>query len=57
MYGKIQESGLMKIIPFICPSAIWGQYPVLFYSGSPQYTSLGVAEAIDCLIVGNLFLS
>ena len=30
MYGKMQESGLTEIIPFICISAIWGQYPVLF---------------------------
>jgi hypothetical protein len=57
MYGKMQESGLMEIIPLICPSAIWGQYPVLFYSESLQDTSLGVAEAIDCLMVSILFLS
>ena len=28
MHGKMQESGLTKIIPLICTSAIWGQYPV-----------------------------
>ena len=28
MYGKMQESGLTEIIPLICTSAIWGQYPV-----------------------------
>ena len=30
MYGKMQESGLTEIIPFICISAIWGQHPVFF---------------------------
>ena len=29
MYGKMQESGLTEIIPLICTSALWGQYPVL----------------------------
>ena len=29
MYGKMQESGLIEIIPLICTSAIWGQRPVL----------------------------
>ena len=53
----MQESGLMEFIPLIYPSANWGQYLVLFYSESPQDTSLGVAEAIDCLMVGILFLS
>ena len=28
MYGKTQESRLTEISPFICISAIWGQYPV-----------------------------
>ena len=27
MNGKIQEFGLTEIIPFICISAIWSQYP------------------------------
>ena len=27
----MQESGLTEIIPFICISAIWGQYPVFFH--------------------------
>ena len=29
--GKVQESGLPEIIPFICISAIWGQYPMIFH--------------------------
>ena len=28
MYRKMQESGLTEIIPFICTSTIWGQFPV-----------------------------
>ena len=28
MYGKTEESGLTEISPFICISALWGQYPV-----------------------------
>ena len=28
MYGKMQESGVTEITPFICISAIWGQFPV-----------------------------
>ena len=34
--GKMQESGLMEIIPLICPSALWGQYPVLSHPVSPR---------------------
>ena len=30
MHGKIQESGLTKIISFICISAIWGQHPTVW---------------------------
>ena len=30
MYGKMQASGLMESIPFICTSAIWGQSCSLF---------------------------
>ena len=33
MNGKRQESGLTEIIPLICTSANWGQYPV-FSQGS-----------------------
>ena len=27
----MQESGLTEIIPFMCISAIWGQYSAIFY--------------------------
>ena len=36
MYGKMQGSGLNEIIPLICTSAVWGQYPGLFHPESPQ---------------------
>ena len=36
MYGKMQESGLTEIIPFICTSALWSQYPVFSHSEFPQ---------------------
>ena len=32
VYGKMQESGLTEIIPFICTSAIWGRYHVFFFT-------------------------
>ena len=49
MYGKMQESGLTEIIPLICTSAIWGQYPDTSWvsSGLTQ----GVA-AVWCLLDG-----
>ena len=36
MYEKMQESGLTEIIPFICISAIWGQYPAFSLSAQLQ---------------------
>ena len=39
----MQESGLTEIIPFLCTSAIWGQYLVLFTSWVPQCSAWGVA--------------
>lgn len=35
MYGKMGESGIMEIIPFICLSAILGQYTVFLTSPAP----------------------
>ena len=48
MYGKMQESGLTEIIPLICTSAIWGQYPVFSHPESPQGALSGMAAAADC---------
>ena len=47
MYGKMQESGLTGIIPLICTSAIWGQYPVLSHGKAPHGALLGVAAVVD----------
>lgn len=47
MYGKMQESGLTEIIPLICTSALWGQYPVLSHPDSPQGPSLEVAARAE----------
>ena len=30
----MQESGLIEIIPFICMSPVWDQYPVFMETGS-----------------------
>ena len=57
MYGKMQESGLTEIVPLICSSTIWGQYPVLFHLESPQGALSGAAAAVDCYMAGILFLS
>ena len=42
MYGKMQESGLTEIIPLICTSALWGQYPSFVHPelGSQQLAYL-----------------
>ena len=36
MYWKMQESGLIEVIPLIGTSAIWGQYPVFSHPELPQ---------------------
>ena len=41
MYGKMQEAGLTEIIPLICISAIWGQYPVIFHILSSSVLTIG----------------
>ena len=39
----MQESGLMEIIPLICTSVIWGQYPVFCHPVLPLGSLLGVS--------------
>ena len=46
MYWKIQESGLTEIIPLICTSSIWGQYPVFSHLESTYCALSGVAAAV-----------
>ena len=41
------KSELTEIIPLMCTSAIWGQYPVLSHPVSPRGVPLGVAAAVD----------
>ena len=40
MYEKMQEAGLIEIIPSPCTSVLWDQYPVLSHPGLPQGPSL-----------------
>ena len=57
VYGKMLETGLIEIIPWICPLATQGQYPVLSHPGSPWGTLLGVATVAEVLAAGSLFVS
>ena len=57
MYGKMQESGLTEIIPLICTSAIWSQYPAFLHPESPQGAQLGVIAVAEGLAVGSPFVS
>ena len=52
MYGKMQVSELPEFSPFICISAILGQYPILSHPESPQGTLLGVGAVTEGLTVG-----
>ena len=55
MYGKIQESGLIEIIPLMCTSAMWRQCPVFFTSRVPSgltsSPSMAAASTDDCGIL------
>lgn len=55
--NRMQESGLIDIIPLIHTSAIWGQLTVLFHPESPWGISLGVATVTEGFMVGVLPLS
>ena len=49
MYGKMQESGLTEIIPFICISAIWGQRLLVFSAHlreQPQHDSCRITGVV-----------
>ena len=48
---------LIELIPLICFSAIWAQYPEFSRPEPPYGASLGVTEVIDSLTVGILFPS
>ena len=54
MYGKVQESGLTEILPFVCISAVRGQYPVFSHPEFPQGSPWGVA-VVCWLVDGGIF--
>ena len=56
MYGKMQESGLTELIPLICTSPVWGQYPVFSHPEFPQGSLYGVAAVWWLLDGGYSFL-
>ena len=57
MYEKMPESGLSEIIPLMCNSAIYGQYPVFSHPQSPQGAELGINAMAEGLAVGSPFVS
>ena len=52
MYGKMQESGLMEIIPLVCILTIWGQDTSL-QPEFPWGAQLGVTTVAESLAVGS----
>ena len=50
MYGKMQGSGLIAIIPLKSILAFWGQYPVPAHPKSPQGARLGAAAVAEGLM-------
>jgi len=51
MYGKMQESGLIEVIPLIRILTIWSQYPVFL---CPEFPSEHKVVVADGLIMGNI---
>ena len=56
MNGKMQESGLIKIIPLICTLTTQGLYPAFLHPESPQGSQLGVTTVADGLIAAKSFV-
>ena len=56
MYGKMQEAGLIEIIPLMCTSVIWGQYPAFLHPESPQGAQLGAAVVAEGLMAATSFV-
>ena len=54
MYGKMQESGLLDIIPLICILTILGQCPVFSVSWIPLKVHGWAAAAADGLMESNI---
>ena len=57
MYGKMQESGVIEIIPFVCTSALWGQFPVFLHPESPQGAQLGTAAVAEGLVAATSYVN
>ena len=51
----MQESGLTEIIPLICASAIWGQYPVFSHPEFPQGLPLKGVDTVWWLLDGRYY--
>ena len=56
MSGKLQESGLIEIIPLMGTSALWGQPPVFLHPESPEGAPLGAAAEAESLTPAASFL-
>ena len=54
MYGKMQESELIEIIPLMCTSAIWGQYLVYVLWGVGCFR--GCLQLVDDLMKATSFV-
>ena len=55
LFGKMQESGLTVIMPFICNSAILGQYQDMFFFKSRAPLGFNYSPG-GCQITGFLLL-
>ena len=53
MHGKMQESGLIEIIPLICILTIWGQDTTSLHPEFPWGAQLGVAAVAESVAVGS----
>ena len=46
MFGKMRESALIEIMPFICISPTWGQCPALFHVLSSSVLTIGTGSRL-----------
>ena len=53
MHGKMQEFGLIEIIPLICILTIWGQNTTFLHPEFPWGAQLGVTAVAESLAVGS----
>ena len=55
MYGKMQESGLIEIIPLICTSVNWGRYSTFSHPEFPQGSQARIEGLQSLMAVTCLF--